>query len=151
MRCLLGFLWTTWICGLITLLSSCGTVEKILVPEVHRSDSIRIIRIHDSTKVEKITKIKDSTSTIQRGDTVFHTVYHSEKVVDMSAMMKMISDSLAKHQVDTITKIQRVEVEKKLSLWDQIMVDFGTYVMCILLIGLIGLTLLFILKRIRTT
>lgn len=143
MRCLLGFLWTTWICGLITLLSSCGT-EKILVPEVHHSDSIRIIRIHDSTKVEKITKIKDSTSTIQRGDTVFHTVYHSEKVVDMSAMMKMISDSLAKHQVDTITKIQRVEVEKKLSLWDQIMVDFGTYVMCILLIGL---TLLFILNR----
>lgn len=69
----------------------------------------------------------------------------------MSAMMKMISDSLAKHQVDTITKIQRIEVEKKLSLWDQIMVDFGTYVMCILLIGLIGLTLLFILKRIRTT
>lgn len=146
MRRLLVFLWTTWICGLITLLSSCGT-EKILVPEVHHSDSIRIIRIHDSTKVEKITKIKDSTSTIQRGDTVFHTVYHSEKVVDMSAMMKMISDSLAKHQVYTITKIQRVEVEKKLSLWDQIMVDFGTYVMCMLLISLIGLTLLFILKR----
>lgn len=137
MRCLLGFLWTTWICGLITLLSSCGTVEKILVPEVHRSDSIRIIRIHDSTKVEKITKIKDSTSTIQRGDTVFHTVYHSEKVVDMSAMMKMISDSLANNKADTITKIQTVEMEKKLSWWDQLKVDAGTYVMFILLIGII--------------
>lgn len=137
MRCLLGFLWTTWICGLITLLSSCGTVEKILVPEVHHSDSIRIIRIHDSTKVEKITKIKDSTSTIQRGDTVFHTVYHSEKVVDMSAMMKMISDSLANNKADTITKIQTVEMEKKLSWWDQLKVDAGTYVMFILLIGII--------------
>lgn len=137
MRCLLGFLWTTWICGLITLLSSCGAVEKILVPDVHHSDSIRIIRIHDSTKVEKITKIKDSTSTIQRGDTVFHTVYHSEKVVDMSAMMKMISDSLANNKADTITKIQTVEMEKKLSWWDQLKVDAGTYVMFILLIGII--------------
>jgi hypothetical protein len=55
----------------------------------------------------------------------------------MSAMMKMISDSLANNKADTITKIQTVEMEKKLSWWDQLKVDAGTYVMFILLIGII--------------
>jgi hypothetical protein len=52
-------------------------------------------------------------------------------------MMKMISDSLANNKADTITKIQTVEMEKKLSWWDQLKVDAGTYVMFILLIGII--------------
>jgi hypothetical protein len=120
---------------LLFILGSCASTKYIEVPvETVKTEYI------DRTKVDTFIQ-KDSIRIIQRGDTVFQDKY---KIL---YRIKEYRDTVNK--VDTITKIQKVEVTKevnRLKSWQQVlMVCGGGLIVGIL--GLLGYLITKILKK----
>ena len=120
---------------LLFILGSCDSTKYIEVPvETVKTEYI------DRTKVDTFIQ-KDSIRIIQRGDTIFQDKY---KIL---YRIKEYRDTINK--VDTITKIQKVEVTKevnRLKSWQQIlMVCGGGLIVGIL--GLLGYLITKILKK----
>lgn len=74
---------------------------------------------------------KDSIYIVEKGDTVretrFKYVYKDRVKVD----------TLIKVERDTITNIVTVEIEKKLSLWERIKVDFGGVAIWLIVLAIV--------------
>jgi hypothetical protein len=120
---------------LLFILGSCASTKYVEVPvETVKTEYI------DRTKVDTFIQ-KDSIRIIQRGDTIFQDKY---KIL---YRIKEYRDTVNK--VDTITKIQKVEVTKevnRLKSWQQIlMVCGGGLIVGIL--GLLGYLITKILKK----
>lgn len=120
---------------LLFILGSCASTKYIEVPvETVKTEYI------DRTKVDTFIQ-KDSIRIIQRGDTIFQDKY---KIL---YRIKEYRDTVNK--VDTITKIQKVEVTKevnRLKSWQQVlMVCGGGLIVGIL--GLLGYLITKILKK----
>lgn len=106
----------------IYILTSCKT-QYIPVPEYHYRDSVRVLKQHDSIFREIRTNVRDSMSVEQKGDTTIIRNFHYESTFDYNSMMQQILDSLSTAKKDSI----RVPypVEKQLSKWEKIKMDFG--------------------------
>lgn len=120
---------------LLFILGSCASTKYIEVP-------VKTVKTEyiDRTKVDTFIQ-KDSIRIIQRGDTIFQDKY---KIL---YRIKEYRDTVNK--VDTITKIQKVEVTKevnRLKSWQQVlMVCGGGLIVGIL--GLLGYLITKILKK----
>ena len=110
------------IAAIFFLLCGCKT-KYVAVPEYHYRDSVRVVHQRDSIIREIQTHIKDSMSVEKRGDTTIIKNFHYEKTFDYSKMMHDILDSLSTNKTDSV----RVPypVERQLTPWGKIKMDFG--------------------------
>lgn len=133
---------------LLAMLASCKT-RYVTVPEYHSEV------VHDTNSVVCHDVVRDTTwMTIREVDSVELASLgvqikglKNALVIERNRNLEKISDnSNAKiryiHKTDSVRVPYRVEVEKKLSWWDQVKVDFGGWAMLVLgmLVAGIGVT-----------
>lgn len=130
----LGLFWGVLICVLISCLTSCKT-QYVPVPEYHYQDSVRVIRENNNTIREIQTRVKDSMSMEQRGDTTIIRNYHYESKFDYNSMMHQLLDSLGTIKKDSI----RVPypVPRSLTKWERLKMDYGTVAIGVSLAALV--------------
>lgn len=131
----LAFITAMAICGIISALTSCRSVKYVSVPEYHTEYKTRT----DSILKRDSVWIHDSVSVWMKNDTVFKDRWHTE----------WRYHNIDKIRQDTIMKTDSVRVpypiEKRLSKWQQIKVDYFVPLVCLCVIFL--LPLLWLIKR----
>lgn len=131
----LAFITAMAICGIISALTSCRSVKYVSVPEYHTEYKTRT----DSILKRDSVWIHDSVSVWMKNDTVFKDRWHTE----------WRYHNIDKICQDTIMKTDSVRVpypiEKRLSKWQQIKVDYFVPLVCLCVIFL--LPLLWLIKR----
>lgn len=131
----LAFITAMAICGIISVLTSCRSVKYVSVPEYHTEYKTRV----DSVLKRDSVWIHDSVSVWMKNDTVFKDRWHTEWRYHKNDNIRQ----------DTILKTDSVRVpypvEKKLSKWQQIKVDYFVPLVCLCVIFL--LPLLWLIKR----
>lgn len=113
--------------GIALFLTGCKSVEYVPVPEYHH-DSIYFTKVqfdsiwqHDSIYVREYTK----GDTVYLEHTKWHTKYKEVAVHDTSYVERIDSVSVP------------VPVERKLSRWEQIRLDYGGYALLIVIFAFI--------------
>lgn len=109
---------TTVILLLLLILGSCRSSSHLPISENNTADSLRAITVRSDSTV-----VHDSIYIVERGDTVFQYKY---KYIYRD---RVEHDTLHHHRCDTIT--QFVEVEKRLTFWQQKKMEIGSLVMWI--------------------
>lgn len=131
----LAFITAMAICGIISALTSCRSVKYVSVPEYHTEYKTRT----DSILKRDSVWIHDSVSVWMKNDTVFKDRWHTE----------WRYHNMDKIKIDTFIKTDSVRVpypvEKRLSKWQQIKVDYFVPLVCLCVIFL--LPLLWLIKR----
>ena len=118
---------------LLMTLSSCRSIQYVPVVE-HHTDTLKItalqrdsIYLHDSTFIK------------EKADTILIEKWHTKYVE------KLVCDTISRHKIDTIPQPYpvTVEVEKRLSWWQQTRLQFSNIVMLLM----IGAVAWWIIKR----
>ena len=108
---------------LFCLLTSCRTQIKYVPVETIRTDSV----FFNSVRIDSVL-IHDSISIIQRGDTVaeyrYRYIYRYKDRVD----------TLYINRTDSIQVPYPVEIEKKLTLWQQTKIKFGGWAIAVIIV-----------------
>ena len=102
---------------LLLIFNSCRSIH-LPISENNTADSLRAITVRSDSTV-----VHDSIYIVERGDTVFQYKY---KYIYRD---RVEHDTLHHHRCDTIT--QFVEVEKRLTFWQQKKMEIGSLVMWI--------------------
>ena len=129
-------------------LSSCcpcrHAVTPTPVPEIHYvHDTVKVAERHDSI-IYKDVLVKDSSSFVQKGDTVTIERWHWERDYRHERILEQKIDSISRVKQDSIPYPVYVdkEVPAKLTKWQVFLVTLGK-------ISIIALTLLIIIIAIR--
>lgn len=124
---------------IVILLSGCATKRETLT-------DIRIVERRDTLRevVERVDSvfIRDSVSVMQRGDTIFKERWR----VEYRDRWRDRDKEVIVERTDTIIKMQRVEVEKRLTGWQRFKQRVGG-VAIVLLIGAFGGVLVWDIRR----
>ena len=111
---------------LFCLLTSCRTQIKYVPVETIRTDSV----FFNSVRIDSVL-IHDSISIIQRGDTVveyrYRYIYRYKDRVD----------TLYINRTDSIQVPYPVEIEKKLTLWQQTKIKFGGWAIAVIIVTIL--------------
>ena len=111
---------------LFCLLTSCHTQIKYVPVETIRTDSV----FFNSVRIDSVL-IHDSISIIQRGDTVaeyrYRYIYRYNDRVD----------TLYINRTDSIQVPYPVEIEKKLTLWQQTKIKFGGWAIAVIIVTIL--------------
>ncbi len=111
---------------LFCLLTSCRTQIKYVPVETIRTDSV----FFNSVRIDSVL-IHDSISIIQRGDTVaeyrYRYIYRYKDRVD----------TLYINRTDSIQVSYPVEIEKKLTLWQQTKIKFGGWAIAVIIVTIL--------------
>lgn len=111
---------------LFCLLTSCRTQIKYVPVETIRTDSV----FFNSVRIDSVL-IHDSISIIQRGDTVaeyrYRYIYRYNDRVD----------TLYINRTDSIQVPYPVEIEKKLTLWQQTKIKFGGWAIAVIIVTIL--------------
>lgn len=111
---------------LFCLLTSCRTQIKYVPVETIRTDSV----FFNSVRIDSVL-IHDSISVIQRGDTVveyrYRYIYRYKDRVD----------TLYINRTDSIQVPYPVEIEKKLTLWQQTKIKFGGWAIAVIIVTIL--------------
>nr|DAT42573.1 MAG TPA: hypothetical protein [Caudoviricetes sp.] len=111
---------------LFCLLTSCRTQIKYVPVETIRTDSV----FFNSVRIDSVL-IHDSISIIQRGDTVaeyrYRYIYKYKDRVD----------TLYINRTDSIQVSYPVEIEKKLTLWQQTKIKFGGWAIAVIIVTIL--------------
>ena len=131
---IIGLLWGLFFCLLLSMLTGCRT-KYVSVPEYHTEYKTRT----DSILKRDSVWIHDSVSVWMKNDTVYKDRWHTE----------WRYHNIDKIRQDTILKKDSVRVpypvEKRLSKWQQVKVDYFVPLVCLCVIFL--LPLLWLIKR----
>lgn len=127
-----GAIWGLMACAIITLLGGCRTTKYVPVENVRTEYKDRVVTVHDTVR-DSVLRLNDvyrhdSMAVMMRGDTVFVDRWHTlrlnnwEKATHMSNTVA--GDSASSVRVDSV----RVPypVERKLTKWERVKMDFGT-------------------------
>ena len=108
------------VCWVISLLTSCKTVETVRVPEVHTDTLIQTKWRTDSVV------IRDSVIIMESGER------RVERVVQWRDRVRTVTDTTYICRTDSVAV--PYPVEKKLSKWEQAKVDYGGYALASVII-----------------
>ena len=138
---------------LLAMLTSCKT-RYVTVPEYHSEV------VHDTDSVVRRDVVRDTSwMTIREVDSaelarlgVQIKGLRNALVIERNRNLEKISDnSNAKiryiHKTDSVLVPYRVEVEKKLSWWDRVKVDFGGWAMLVLGLLVAGIGVAWAVRR----
>lgn len=145
-------------CIVITLLAGCRTTRYVPVESVRTEYKDRVKTVHDTVKdsVQKhnFTFQKDSMAMSMNGDTVKIEHWHTLKLVyyekQKSENTTNASDSASALKTDSVQV--PYPVERHLSRWEQVKMDFGTAAIAIAAIAIIagiGVLVWWLRKKIR--
>ena len=108
------------ICWVITLLTSCKTVETVRVPEVHTDTLIQTRWRTDSVVM------RDSVIIVERAEG------RVERVVQWRERLRTVTDTTYICLTDSVPV--PYPVEKQLGKWEQLKVDYGGYALVAVII-----------------
>ncbi len=111
------------IIAFILCLAGCRTQIKYVPVETIRTDSV----FFNSVRIDSVL-IHDSTSVIQRGDTV--TEYRYRYIYKYKDRV----DTLYINRTDSIRVPYPVEIEKKLTLWQRTKIEVGGWAMAVVIV-----------------
>lgn len=142
----------------IFLLCSCSTTRYVPVENVRTEYKDRVVTVHDtvrdSVRTFNNTYKHDSMAVMMRGDTVFVDRWHTLRLIKWEKATHqsntVAGDSASSVRVDSV----RVPypVERKLTKWERVKMDFGTAAIVIAALAImtgIVLAVWWIRKRIR--
>lgn len=113
------------LCGVLSLLIGCSPkVIEVPVPQVHTE----YVSKTDTLIRKDSVYFRDSVYIIQRGDTIYHNAYHT--IYKDKLVYNTKTDTI--HKTDTVTVVQRVEVEKKVSWWQRVKAELGGVLLLLL-------------------
>lgn len=128
---LTGKLIVIFLAGLLFFLISCKTSVRYVPVETVSIDSVRL----SAERIDSIF-VHDSTSVIFNGDSVIEYKYR------YIYKYKGSTDTVYINKADTIRVPYPVEIEKKMTTWQRLKVDFGGFAF-----GIIIVTILIIFGR----
>lgn len=119
-------------CAIITLLVGCKTTKYVPVESVRTEYKDRVVMRHDTVR-DSVMRLRDvyrhdSMAVMMRGDTVFVDRWHTLRLIKWEQATHMSNivagDSASSVRVDSV----RVPypVERKLTKWERVKMDFGT-------------------------
>lgn len=139
---------------IVACCASCRTTRYVTVPEYHSEV------VHDTDSVVRRDVVRDTSwMTIREVDSaelvrlgVRIKGLTNALVIERNRNLEKISDnSNAKiryiHKTDSVLVPYRVEVEKKLSWWDRVKVDFGGWAMLVLGLLVAGIGVAWAVRR----
>ena len=104
-------IWLAIMIVVVALLSGCKSIQYVPVETVKTDTLYQKVVQHDSIHVH------DSVTIHQKGDTVIFEKYHT-KYID-----RLLRDTVYRSRVDSIAV--PYPVERKLSKWEQVCIDYG--------------------------
>lgn len=145
-------------CAIITLLVGCRTTKYVPVENVRTEYKDRVVTVHDtvrdSVRTHNYTFQKDSMAMAMSGDTVKIEHWHTLKLIYYEKAKNEAStsaiDSALSVRVDSVQV--PYPVERKLTKWERVKMDFGTAAIVIAAIAIMAgivLAVWWIRKRIR--
>lgn len=138
------------------LMCGCRTTRYVPVESVRTEYKGRVVAVHDTVR-DSVLMLNDvyrhdSISVIQRGDTVYverwHTLLQSSQLRNHAERSKAAHDTLYVTRTDSV----RVPVERKLTKWEKVRLDFGTIAMVVTAMAIIagiGVLAWWLRRRIR--
>lgn len=114
---------------IVSIFAGCKEIRYVSVPEYHH-DTIQVY----NTRIDSV-RMYDSISVKMKNDTLY-----IEKIKYRDRYHKLY-DSVYVSKTDTITNIQEIEVERKLSAFEKFKIRFGGYAFGFILAIVIGLIL----------
>lgn len=138
-----GFVLGLIACAIISLLTGCRTKEYVPVESVRTEYKDRVKIVHDtvldSVQKHNFTLQKDSMAVATSGDTVKIEHWHTLKLIyyekAASKALTSATDSSTAARADSV-KVP-YPVERKLTKWEQVKMDFGSWA-----IGIAGIALI---------
>lgn len=139
-------MWAVIITIVFVYLSSCRPCRDFVAPppEVHYvHDTVKVAERHDSI-IYKDVLVKDSSSFVQKGDTVTIERWHWERDYRYERILEQKIDSIARVKQDSIPYPVYVdkEVPAKMSNWQIFLITLGKVFLIVF-----GLALIFVLVR----
>lgn len=144
--------------SIIFLLCSCSTTRYVPVENVRTEYKDRVVTVHDTLRgsVRTFNNVyrHDSMTVMMRGDTVFVDRWHTLRLIKWEKATHMSNtvtgDSALSVRVDSV----RVPypVERKLTKWERVKMDFGTAAIVIAALAIMAgivFAVWWIRKRIR--
>lgn len=140
------------------LLCGCRTTRCVPVESVRTEYKDRVVAVHDTVR-DSVLMLNDvyrhdSISVIQRGDTVYvdrwHTLLQSSQLQNRAERSKAAHDTLYVTRTDSVRV--PVPVERKLTKWEKVRLDFGTIAMVVTAMAIIagiGVLAWWLRRRIR--
>ena len=110
------------ICWVISMLTSCKSVETVRVPEVHIDTLIQTKWRTDSVVM------RDSVVIVDDGER------RVERVVQWRDRLRTVTDTTYINRIDSISVPVPYLVEKRLGKWEQAKVDYGGYALVAVII-----------------
>nr|DAV17410.1 MAG TPA: Protein melan-A [Caudoviricetes sp.] len=153
-----GWLLGLIVCAIITLLAGCKTTKYVPVENVRTEFKDRVVTVHDTVR-DSVLKLNDvykhdSMAVMMRGDTVFVDRWHTLRLIKWEQATHM-SNTVAGDSASAVrTDSVRVPypVERKLTKWERVKMDFGTAAIVIAALAIMAgivLAVWWIRKRIR--
>lgn len=153
-----GAIWGLIACAIITLLAGCRTTKYVPLENVRTEYKDRVVTVHDTVR-DSMLRLNDvyrhdSMAVMMRGDTVFVDRWHTLRLIKWDKATHMSNtvagDSASSVRVDSV----RVPypVERKLTKWERMKMDFGTAAIVIAAMAIIAgivFAVWWIRKRIR--
>lgn len=138
--------WLTAIAVLcmIMLLSGCKMTRYVPVERMRTEYKDRVVAVHDTVRdsvlVLNDVYRHDSVSVLSRDDTVYverwHTLLQSIQLRNRAERSKAAHDTLYVTRTDSVRV--PVPVERKLTKWERVKMDFGTVAMVIAALAIIA-------------
>lgn len=145
-------------CAIITMLAGCKTTRYVPVESVRTEYKDRLVTVHDTVR-DSVRSFDfelrhDSMAMSMKGDTVFVDRWHTLRLIKWEKATHMSNtvagDSASAVRVDSV-KVP-YPVERNLSKWEKVKMDFGTAAIVIAMLAIIAgivFTVWWLRKRIR--
>lgn len=145
-------------CAIITLLAGCRTTKYVPVGSVRTEYKDRVVMRHDTVR-DSVMRLRD----VYRHDSVVYRMKGDTVYVDRWHTLRLIKWEKATHQSNTVAgdsassvRVDSVRVpypvERKLTKWERVKMDFGTAAIVIaalaIMVGIV-FAVWWIRKRIR--
>ncbi len=139
-----GAIWGLIACVIISMLCGCKTTRYVPVESVRTEYKDRVVAVHDTMRDSVLMSNDvyrhDSVSVMLRGDTVYverwHTLLQSSSLQNRAERSKAAHDTLYVTRTDSVRV--PVPVERKLTKWERVKMDFGTAAMVIAAMAIIA-------------
>ena len=139
-----GAIWGLIACVIISLLCGCRTTRYVPVESVRTEYKDRVVTVHDTVRdsvlVSNDVYRHDSVSVRMKGDTVYIERWHT--LLQSSSLQNRAERSKAAHDTLYVTKTDSVRVpvpvERKLTKWERVKMDFGTVAIVIAALAIIA-------------
>lgn len=141
---IIGLLWGIVACIIISMFVGCKSVKYIPVETVRTNTQYKTNTVHDtiidSVFMHNDVYKHDSVITYLRGDTIFvdrwHTIIQTTLDKGRKLHSNVVHDTIYINKTDSVQV--PVPVERKLTKWEKVKMDFGTAAIVIAMIAMIA-------------